>query len=57
MKKSKLSKPTEAELSVGHAHERFDDEGNLVDEDIRQGLRDALETLVAEIPSDALAAA
>ena len=48
---------TEAELSVGHAHEKFDDEGNLVDEVLRQGLRDALETLVAEIPSAALAAA
>jgi chromate reductase, NAD(P)H dehydrogenase (quinone) len=48
---------TEAELSVGHAHEKFDDEGHLVDEEVRRGLRDALDTLVAEIPSDALAAA
>src|SRR5216110_2263383 len=38
---------TEAELSVGHAAEKFDDEGNLVDDDLRQGLRDAFETLVA----------
>ena len=33
---------TEAELAVGHAHER------LVDDDVRQGLREGLETLVAE---------
>jgi chromate reductase len=48
---------TDAELSVGHAHEKFDDEGHLVDEDVRRGLRDALQTLVAEIPSGQLAAA
>jgi len=46
---------TEAELSVGHAHEKFDEFGRLTDEDVRQGLRDALQTLVAEVPS-ALAA-
>jgi chromate reductase len=46
---------TDAELSVGHAAEKFDDEGHLVDEDVRQGLRDALETLLAEVPA-ALAA-
>jgi len=46
---------TEAELSVGHAHEKFDEVGRLTDEDVRQGLRDALQTLVAEVPS-ALAA-
>ena len=48
---------TDAELAVGHAHEKFDDEGRLVDDDVKQGLRDALETLVAEIPTDQLAAA
>jgi chromate reductase, NAD(P)H dehydrogenase (quinone) len=42
---------TDAELSVGHAHEKFDEAGRLTDEDVRQGLRDALETLVAEVPS------
>jgi chromate reductase len=42
---------TEAELTVGHAHEKFDDSGRLADEDVRQGLRDALQTLVAEVPS------
>jgi chromate reductase len=48
---------TDAELSVGHASEKFDDEGHLVDEEVRQGLRDALQTLVAEVPSGQLAAA
>jgi len=43
---------TEAELSVGHAAEKFDEAGQLVDEDIRQGLRDALATLVAEVPAE-----
>jgi chromate reductase, NAD(P)H dehydrogenase (quinone) len=46
---------TDAELSVGHAGEKFDDDGRLVDDDIRQGLRDAVDTLVAEVPA-ALAA-
>jgi chromate reductase len=46
---------TEAELSVGHATEKFED-GRLVDDDVRQGLRDALQTLVAEVPSSAVAA-
>jgi chromate reductase len=47
---------TEAELSVGHAAEKFED-GHLVDDDVRQGLRDALQTLVAEVPSAIAAAA
>jgi chromate reductase len=42
---------TAAELAVGHSHEKFDDDGHLIDHDVRQGLRDALQTLVAEIPS------
>jgi hypothetical protein len=41
---------------VGHAHERFADDGSLADDDVRQGLADALSTLVAEL-SPALAAA
>ena len=40
---------TEAELAVGHAHERFGDDGRLADDDVREGLRDALGTLVAEL--------
>ena len=42
---------TDAELAVGHAAEKFDDDGHLADEDVRQGLRDALATLVAEVPA------
>jgi chromate reductase len=45
------SRVTEAELAVGHAMDKFDADGRLVDEDTRQGLRDALQTLVAEVPS------
>ena len=40
---------TDGELAVGHAHEKLDDEGILVDDEARQGLRDALDVLVAEI--------
>ncbi len=39
----------EAELAVGHAHEKLDDEGRLVDDDVREGLREALDLLLAEI--------
>ena len=42
---------TNAELAVGHSHEKFDDDGHLIDDDVRQGLRDAMQTLVAELPS------
>ena len=38
----------EVELAVGHAHEKFDAEGRLTDDDVRQGLRDALASLIAE---------
>ena len=40
---------TEVELAVGHAHEKIDDEGSLVDDEVRNGLRDALDTLLAEV--------
>ena len=46
---------TEAELAVGHAAEKFGDDGRLVDDDVRQGLRDALATLVAEVPAEVAA--
>src|SRR3954471_9698201 len=38
---------TEAELAVGHASEKFADDGTLADDDVRQGLREALDTLVS----------
>ena len=47
---------TEVELAVGHAAEKFDAEGRLVDDEVRDGLREALELLLAEV-SPALAAA
>jgi chromate reductase len=40
---------TEAELVVGHAHEKFGDDGLLADDDVREGLREALGTLVAQV--------
>jgi chromate reductase, NAD(P)H dehydrogenase (quinone) len=42
---------TDAELAVGHAMDKIDADGNVADDDTRQGLRDALQTLVAEVPS------
>jgi hypothetical protein len=39
---------TEVELAVGHAHDKLDDDGNLVDDDVRDGLREALDMLLAE---------
>jgi chromate reductase len=39
----------DAELAVGHAGEKLDADGRLVDEDVRHGLREALETLLAEV--------
>jgi chromate reductase len=46
----------EAELAVGHAAEKLDDQGNVIDDDVLQGLREALASLLAEV-SPALAAA
>ncbi len=46
----------EVELAVGHAAERFDGAGELADDDVREGLRDALETLVAEVSPELVAA-
>jgi chromate reductase, NAD(P)H dehydrogenase (quinone) len=39
---------TEVELAVGHAGEKFREDGSLIDGDVRQALREALETLAAE---------
>jgi chromate reductase len=47
----------DAELAVGHAHERFDDDGRLIDESLRRELGEVLDALVAEArPSRAVAA-
>jgi chromate reductase len=47
---------TDAEMAVGHAHEKLGDDGRLDDDDVRQGLREALGTLLLEV-SPVLAAA
>ncbi len=50
------SRVAEAELAVGHAHEKLDDEGRLVDDEVRQGLREALDTLLVELSPVEIAA-
>jgi chromate reductase len=40
---------TDVELAVGHASEKFDQDGDLIDHDVRDTLREGLETLLAEI--------
>lgn len=40
---------TDVEMAVGHAGEKLGDDGRLADDDVRQELRDALETLAAEV--------
>jgi len=40
---------TEVELAVGHAHEKLGDDGRLADNDVRQALRESLETLLTEV--------
>ena len=50
------SRVAELELVVGHAQEKFDDEGRLVDDDVREGLRDALAALIAETTANLQAA-
>jgi chromate reductase len=47
---------TEVELAVGHAADKRDEQGELADDEVRDGLREALETLLAEA-APALAAA
>jgi len=39
---------TDVELAVGHAMDKFDEDGELLDHDVRQTLRDGLETLLSE---------
>jgi chromate reductase len=45
----------DVELAVGHATDKFDAEGNLVDGDVRDQLVDALSTLRAEVCGDLVA--
>jgi chromate reductase, NAD(P)H dehydrogenase (quinone) len=47
----------DAELAVPHAHERFDDDGRLDDEELRDGLCEVLQLLVAELQPSLSAAA
>src|SRR3954447_23711772 len=47
---------TEAELAVGHAPEKFGDDGHLADEDVREELVAALDTLVTAVLDRAAAA-
>lgn len=47
---------TEAELSVAHAHEKVSDAGDISDDDVREGLRAALDTLVTSMLERAAAA-
>jgi chromate reductase len=39
----------DADVAVGHAHEKFDDDGELVDEAIREQLAEVVELLLAEL--------
>ena len=47
----------DVEIAVGHAHERFDEEGRLSDEDLRGQLKEAVEILVAQTRPHVAAAA
>ena len=40
----------DAEVAVGHAPTRFDENGALIDDDIRDQLSETLDTLLAELP-------
>ena len=46
----------EVEVTVGHAADKFDDDGNLLDENVRVELADAISTLLAELDSVLVAA-
>src|SRR5438128_2098396 len=47
----------EGDVAVGHAPTRFDEEGNLVDEDLREQLDEVVRALLAEAGARALVAA
>ena len=46
----------DAEVAVSHAHERFDADGHLADDEIREELRAALGALLAEVGPQLVAA-
>jgi chromate reductase len=46
----------EGEVAVGHAHTRFDEDGNLTDENLVEQLDEVVRTLVAETQPVAIAA-
>jgi chromate reductase, NAD(P)H dehydrogenase (quinone) len=46
----------EGEVALGHAPERFDDEGRLLDENLRQQLEEVVETLVEQVRARPLVA-
>jgi chromate reductase, NAD(P)H dehydrogenase (quinone) len=48
---------TDVEIAVGRAAERFDDDGRLIDDEVREQLADALTTLAAEARPELVAAA
>ena len=50
------SRVTEVELAVGHAAEKLDEHGRLIDDEVRTALREGLETLLAEAAPVAAAA-
>jgi chromate reductase len=45
------------EVAVGHSMDKFDEDGDLVDDDTREQIRDAVEVLAATVLSEELAAA
>jgi chromate reductase len=47
---------TEVEMAVGHAHDKRDETGELADHEIRDGLREALESLLADASPNLVAA-
>ncbi len=47
----------EGEVAVGHAHERFDEEGVLTDENLREQFQEVMEELVSEASHRTLTAA
>ena len=46
----------EVELAVGQAAEKFDADGRLLDDDVREGLRDAIAALAGELSPQLVAA-